>query len=86
MVEMLRRGEKPPVRQLHRVNYLYFLIVDIVALYLIYYLHFSVARKTQGVLIVDQKGGILLCQVTLSLLRAGIWKPAKIKFGKFYCK
>ena len=42
---MLRRGEKPPVRQLHQENY-YFLIVDVVAL--LSDLLFTFQRGTQN--------------------------------------
>jgi len=86
IVEMLRKGEKPPVRLLAGdFDYLYFslgffvshMTSAIIAVNSISLMHFSMAHKTHNALSVDQKEAILLCMENQNLLHVGILMPAK---------
>ncbi|KAL3603555.1 hypothetical protein D5086_004414 [Populus alba] len=86
IVEMLRKGEKPPVRLLAGdFDYLYFslgffishMTSAIIAVNSISVMHSSMAHKTHNALSVDQKEAILLCTENQNLLHVGILMPAK---------
>jgi NADH dehydrogenase (ubiquinone) flavoprotein 2 len=86
IVEMLRKGEKPPVRLLAGdFDYLYFslgfffshMTSAIIAVNSISLMHSSMAHKTHNALSVDQKEAILLCTENQNLLHVGILMPAK---------
>ena len=86
MVEMLRKGEKPPVRLLAEdFDHLCFslgffvshLISVIISVKSISFMHSSVAHRTHSALIVDQKEAILLCMENQNLLHVETLMPAK---------
>ena len=86
IVEMLRKGEKPPVRlPAGDFDYLYFslgfffshMTSAIIAVNSISLMHSSMAHKTHNALSVDQKEAILLCTENQNLLHVGILMPAK---------